>query len=821
MLDAVLYRLRGLIRSSWGSLLALTLLIAVAGGAVMASAGAARRTGTAFDRLVSTNRVADALINPDDESSDSSATAPAPLTIAEVRSLPSVARAGRLSYVFVAPGHVDSLQQVITEPDLMVPSGGVDESFDRLKVDEGRMPNQSKPYEVFVQRWWADQHHIRVGDRIPIRAVTGDESQALEAKSFSPDFVSAMRTAGKPVELTVVGIGGGADSVLVDRGYEPNPWLGTRAFQAKYHQLTGISWDARVGLKPGATVEQLRSELAKLHPDQTHTVQGLDAISAQVDEAVSPQVVALWTFCGIAAFVALLVVGQALSRRLSTIAVDNYTLDAMGMTHRDRFALAMIEVVAVAIGGAVLAVVIAVSLSPLAPIGAARLAEPSPGLRLDWSVIALGLAGVVVVTTVLGLWPAWRSSRIGRQVEISRPSRTANALAGAGASVAAVTGVRFAFESGNRSRPIPTRSSLIGASLAVLVVVSVITFANSLDHLLTNPALYGQTADQVLHLNAAGSPTDPGPILARVDRTLRNDPRVARWSVIVANDVKIGAGTVPVVALQPGARPIAPVISSGRAPRGTHEIALGSSTMSELHTHLGDTILLGSDRSPVKVVGFAILPAVARYPGAQKAGLGEGALLSPAAVDRFGGPTTMAPYYSIQTTGGLTGQELAAKVKKVVPTGIQVTVSSPPEPSNIAALKALRATPVVLAGLLVLLITATVIHAVVLAIRRRRGDLAVLQAMGMRPGQVIRSALWQATTIALIAGVVGVPLGIIVGRWAWILLAHSLGVFEHPIVPIAAITLAGAVVLLAANLVGLVPGWRVAHRHPGIVLRAE
>jgi ABC-type lipoprotein release transport system permease subunit len=93
--------------------------------------------------------------------------------------------------------------------------------------------------------------------------------------------------------------------------------------------------------------------------------------------------------------------------------------------------------------------------------------------------------------------------------------------------------------------------------------------------------------------------------------------------------------------------------------------------------------------------------------------------------------------------------------------------------------------------------------------------------MGMRPGQIVRSTLWQATTIAVIAGIVGVPLGIIVGRWAWMLLAHALGVFEQPTVPVLVIAAAGILVLATANLVSLVPGWRSAHRHPGIALRTE
>ena len=42
---------------------------------------------------------------------------------------------------------------------------------------------------------------------------------------------------------------------------------------------------------------------------------------------------------------------------------------------------------------------------------------------------------------------------------------------------------------------------------------------------------------------------------------------------------------------------------------------------------------------------------------------------------------------------------------------------------------------------------------------------------------------WQATIILLVAVIVGVPLGIAAGRWAWISFAASLGVVPVTVVP--------------------------------------
>ena len=56
--------------------------------------------------------------------------------------------------------------------------------------------------------------------------------------------------------------------------------------------------------------------------------------------------------------------------------------------------------------------VVAFALSPLTPVGEARLAEPSTGLAFDPLVLLLGALATVVVVLLLGIWPAVRASRV-------------------------------------------------------------------------------------------------------------------------------------------------------------------------------------------------------------------------------------------------------------------------------------------------------------------------------------------------------------------------------------------------------------------------
>jgi putative ABC transport system permease protein len=126
-----------------------------------------------------------------------------------------------------------------------------------------------------------------------------------------------------------------------------------------------------------------------------------------------------------------------------------------------------------------------------------------------------------------------------------------------------------------------------------------------------------------------------------------------------------------------------------------------------------------------------------------------------------------------------------------------------------------------LAGLMALLALGTVTHALVSSVRRRHGDLAVLKVLGFVPRQVSAAVAWQATAFAAMAVLVGLPLGVAVGRWAWLLVAGQLGVVPEPAVPPRQVLAVIAGALLAANLIATAPGWVAGRLRPAVVLRSE
>jgi hypothetical protein len=75
------------------------------------------------------------------------------------------------------------------------------------------------------------------------------------------------------------------------------------------------------------------------------------------------------------------------------------------------------------------------------------------------------------------------------------------------------------------------------------------------------------------------------------------------------------------------------------------------------------------------------------------------------------------------------------------------------------------------------------IHALITSVRRRRRDLVILKALGFGRGQVSQTVARPASTLALVAGLIVLPLGIAGGRWARRLLAEWLGVAAGLVVP--------------------------------------
>ena len=76
-----------------------------------------------------------------------------------------------------------------------------------------------------------------------------------------------------------------------------------------------------------------------------------------------------------------------------------------------------------------------------------------------------------------------------------------------------------------------------------------------------------------------------------------------------------------------------------------------------------------------------------------------------------------------------------------------------------------------------------------------------------------------ATGLAALA--FGVPLGIVLGRVSWNVLADNLGTVAEPITAVVVVLLSIPVVLALVNLIAYIPGRMAARLRPAVILRSE
>ena len=250
--------------------------------------------------------------------------------------------------------------------------------------------------------------------------------------------------------------------------------------------------------------------------------------------------------------------------------------------------------------GSLLAAVVAVALSPLAPLGPVRAVEPHRGVSFDWTVLGVGTATLFVVLLALALFLSYRDAphlvAVRRRRNPNRGSALVNAAASAGFSAPATAGIRFALERGRGRSAVPVRSSMVGTLLAVVVVVASLTFGNSLDNFISHPALYGWNWNYILESNAGYGAM---PVKAS-DALLAHDHQVSAWTGAYYSYENIDGMSVPVLGEEPGGA-VQPSILSGHGFEADNQVVLGTETMQRLHKHIGDTVTVdtGEPTGPV------------------------------------------------------------------------------------------------------------------------------------------------------------------------------------------------------------------------------
>lgn len=807
------------LRGRWRKLTGLALLLGLVGGCVLAAAAGARRTDTAYPRLL---RWASA------SQVDVITGAYAPALYQRMGHLPQVASVSVAGYyqTFLPVRHGFPRAQIATYSSL---DGSLGLTTDRVKVLSGRLFDPTDPRAVMIDQRVAAMLHLRPGGTlrllvVPSDPVTGNpDPQRAVPRAFRVSAVVLFDNQIVPANLA-----GSQPTVLVTPPFSHTALARSASF----------GYQAAVRLRPGASrpafaraVTALAADIPAAHSDGLYLVDEADQVSAAT-RAISTQAIALAAFAALAGLITLAVIGQLLTRQLLLDSAEFPTLRALGMTRARLVTLSLARLACLTATGGVLAVLTAVAASPLTPIGRGRLAEPHPGVEVNLAVLAAGFGAIALLPLMLvGPW-AWRvAGRPGGPLGIAEPtdvprSRLATALGVAGSMTGGI-GVRMAFEPGHGRTAVPVRSALLGTAIAVAAVVTASVFGASFDRLLTTPRLYGQNWQAELNLQF-GAVT---PALGT--RLMAMQPDLSGYAAGNYGRLSVDGQQVSGIGLDAVEGGHFLTVLAGRAPRRPGEIALGTQTLRDIHGRLGQLVSVranGRQARPMRVVGVVVLPAFGAGT-VVTTGLGSGAVV-PARVLSVPFPQTDCTgrdtcynFFLVRYRPGISPRAASARLHATVvklgcPPG-SCSVISDQRPSDIRNYGGIRDTPLALGVVLALLAAGTLAHVLLTGLRRRQRDLAMLKTLGLLRRQLLQVTAWQVSALAAAALLAGLPAGVMAGRWAWTLFADSAGVPPAPDVPVALVLAIIPATLLLANLVAAGPGWAAGRIHPAPVLRSE
>jgi ABC-type lipoprotein release transport system permease subunit len=765
----------------------LGVLAGVSIGLACAAVAGARRTDQAIPRFAAVAKVPDAVVLANDPTFDDGAQA-------EVAALPEVTG----FYPFLVPFllEIDGPAAALAP---LLPTVPASVLAAQSPFVEGRPPDPASADEIAINEQARDELDLHVGSTVRFRQPPPDPDFPFPAPAGSAQPIDQM--------MTVVGITDGAGSSQPDATV-------TSGFYDKYEdQLVGVV-NAFVDLGNGeADVDRLRGDVEQLlgHPVNVENADDLFGLR-QIRNRSNVEGNGLRLFAAAVVIGAGALVGQALVRAVGSGASDLRIWRSMGTDNKMAVRAMVAPAMLAALVGALTTVIVAVVLSPRFPIGYTRQFELDVGFHADWRVLLPGAAFVACAIMLAAWLTAERSVR--RENEIESTGNPPRALTGSGLPPAMMIGARLAVEVGRGRRAVPVRAALLGAVAGVLTVVACLTFRNGLADTVSDPERSGIVWDHAFA--RSGLFTDDELAMITGDPAVGGSLR-ATW----ARAIPINGTSTPVFGIATDGG-FEPTLLHGSAPEGLDEIAFGPSTMESLGVDIGDRVTVGDEQRSMRVVGSALLPATSHTAYDQSAWVTDDSLMSivdPADADD---EEFFEDYLLLQWKPDADVAAARQRMADLADAAQAIYYTFASElPPGVDSLRSMLVLPLTLAAFFAMLAVATVAHALATTVRRRRGDLAVLRSMGFTRTDARLAVAFQATLLAVVGVVIGVPAGIVVGRFLWKQFAENYPVVYAPPLALVAILLVAPVAVVVSNLLAVGPARNATRIRPAEILRSE
>jgi hypothetical protein len=358
---------------------------------------------------------------------------------------------------------LDHLAQIYTAASV----DGLYFNQDRMAVIQGRMADPRRPDEFVMTAEAAHLLGLRVGESVPYGLFTNEQTSlpGMGTPSVQPH---------RRIDAKLVGLVALNSEIVQDQVDQfPalvlfTPALAKQVLADSGRGASGVTYyglQLDHGSRDVAGVERALTRLLPRGAEYNfHTTA---PVEAKVGQVVRPVAIALGVFGAIAALAALLIAGQVISRQLRAASEDLTVLRALGAGPKTIVADGLSGVLSAVVLGSLLAVAVAVALSPLSPLGPVRPVYPSSGLAFDWLVLGIGsvvlIGGLGSVAAALAYREAPHRVAMRSRLAPGRASNVARVIISAGLPAPGAVGVRSTPATTSPRRP--SRSSTATATL--------------------------------------------------------------------------------------------------------------------------------------------------------------------------------------------------------------------------------------------------------------------------------------------------------------------------------------------------------------------
>ncbi|MEQ1874942.1 MAG: FtsX-like permease family protein, partial [Ilumatobacteraceae bacterium] len=683
---------------------------------------------------------------------------------------------------------------------------------------QGEMPTQGSA-TVVVTRTSAERVGLAIGDSVLLAGWCTPDGDPMEFLNAIELKISGLSIG--PLDVEPAGVGLTLHPMFVD----PVAFEVMIAGGAEQEQ-TVTAW-----LKPEASTDTIADSF-----ESYSIVVDFRERRGVFDDALRTDADLLWLLAAVGALAGLLVLAPVIGRNMRDTGPNTETLAALGTRRPQIVQQALAHTCALAVIGAVSAAIVAAPVSALMPAGLSESLYPDREVQLDSVSIVIGVVLIIAVVVVIGAIPAWRMGRAEQSATV-HASEPSGAFALLGLRPAFRTGLSAAIGAPVGPRRASPWPSLISMVVAAIVGVASLTYLAGLRHLERTPRVLGWNWDAIVGFDFIA--TDPESSAATMKAVGELDVvEVMTEGTFYPPWILSVPGTDVLAwpwSFDTGPNAIRPVVLSGRAPEGPDEVAVDALFAAQTGLGVGDTVSLTrpslidymADQFPQAIQELELdyeLPEVPEQASLSKefeiTGIaltasdsaqelpeitltldGLANLVEPTADEvalaRAWLPNDLPSELVAEAADFLANLDIGGRVaylrfsgsvqdgadavaEALVAVGSTPDIIAPSPENALSLISGLNVesndrVPVALVIMVAIAFLAIAAYLLGVSIRSRRFEMAVMRSLGLSTGGLRWSVAAQATVTALVAMVVAIPVGVLVGRWAWLRYARDLG----------------------------------------------